>query len=334
MSDLNRHGLSRHIPDAVAREVRQRSRFGCVRCRSGIYTYEHIQPEFADAKRHDARAICLLCPKCHALVTKKRIPKEAIRRAYEAIQVSEAPLPPVDDEFFLAHAPNASIYLGSCRFESFDTIIRINGENVLSYLPTNVDPPYVVNARFRDETGDELFRVTNNEWHGPVDVYDVEQVGARLSISRVAEYPVFIGEKDATANAMRLIALDMLVPPFHIYIANDALAVGRLNDRNTRGLYFVMALWRVTAGHTAIALDSVAPSRVADMTIRIGGGGIGTTLGGSGITIGAGADQVEISLMGVCNESGDLGLTASASFRRRMRNCRKAWRDLMDGFKV
>ena len=60
----NDHGLSRHIPEDVKREVRQRSRFGCVipGCRRAFYEYEHIEPEFKDAKSHDPAAICLVCP--------------------------------------------------------------------------------------------------------------------------------------------------------------------------------------------------------------------------------------------------------------------------------
>lgn len=329
LSETNRFGLSRRIPDAIAREVRQRSRFGCVRCRSAIYTYEHIDPQFADAVHHDASRICLLCPKCHLLVTKKRVPKESIRKAYDDIQCSAAPLPPLDDEFFLAYQPNTTVHLGSCKYEGIETIIKINGDSVLSYSPRSSDPPYVVNARFRDEKGGELFQVVDNEWIGPVDVYDVEQVGARLSISRVADYPVFIGEKDIGTNSMRLIALDMVVPPFHVFVTKDALAVGRLNDANTFGLYLVMALWRISGGHTAISLDSLSASTFANATMRLGTGELGTTIGGSGITIGAGAETVALGWFGILRESADLGATASASFRRRMRNGSSAMRNLV-----
>jgi hypothetical protein len=59
--DRNRFGLSRHISHEVKAEIRRRSKFGCVRCRNAIYTYEHIDPPFSDAKAHDPGAIPPLC---------------------------------------------------------------------------------------------------------------------------------------------------------------------------------------------------------------------------------------------------------------------------------
>jgi hypothetical protein len=45
----NNHGLSRDIPDHVAREVRQRCGFGCVCCGSALYQYHHFDPLFREA---------------------------------------------------------------------------------------------------------------------------------------------------------------------------------------------------------------------------------------------------------------------------------------------
>ena len=53
----NRHGLSRHIPASVTREVRQRSKFGCVMCRIGFYEYEHINPGALRRHAHTMRPI-------------------------------------------------------------------------------------------------------------------------------------------------------------------------------------------------------------------------------------------------------------------------------------
>jgi magnesium chelatase family protein len=49
-NEINKHGLSRTIPAEIRREIRQRSKFGCVICRNAIYTYEHIDPTFVNAK--------------------------------------------------------------------------------------------------------------------------------------------------------------------------------------------------------------------------------------------------------------------------------------------
>lgn len=49
---MNQFGLSRDIPEAVKRQVRQRDGFGCIICGSAIIEYEHFEPEFHAAKFH------------------------------------------------------------------------------------------------------------------------------------------------------------------------------------------------------------------------------------------------------------------------------------------
>jgi 5-methylcytosine-specific restriction endonuclease McrA len=66
---MNKHGLNRAIPSGIKREVRQRCGFGCVVCGLGIVQYEHVEPEFSDAVKHEADKIVLLCPQCHSKVT-------------------------------------------------------------------------------------------------------------------------------------------------------------------------------------------------------------------------------------------------------------------------
>lgn len=50
---MNKHGLSRTIPEPVKREVRQACGFGCVFCGHALVEYEHVDPLFADARLHD-----------------------------------------------------------------------------------------------------------------------------------------------------------------------------------------------------------------------------------------------------------------------------------------
>ena len=69
---LNKFNLKRDIPSPVKRTVRKRCGFGCVVCGCAIIQYHHFNPEFVDAKTHNAKGITLLCPNCHEK-TKKRI---------------------------------------------------------------------------------------------------------------------------------------------------------------------------------------------------------------------------------------------------------------------
>ncbi|MXF04188.1 hypothetical protein FQ041_25950, partial [Escherichia coli] len=61
MDNINKHGLSRRIPETIKRQIRQRCGFGCVICGFGFYDYEHFKPDFVDAKIHDPNGMTLLC---------------------------------------------------------------------------------------------------------------------------------------------------------------------------------------------------------------------------------------------------------------------------------
>ncbi len=81
-SPVNKHGLSRYIPQHIKRELRQRSRFGCVICRRGFYQYEHIDPPFEDAKTHVPDRMCCLCGSCHDAVTRGQLSKALLLQKY------------------------------------------------------------------------------------------------------------------------------------------------------------------------------------------------------------------------------------------------------------
>lgn len=78
---MNKYGLSRQIPEAVKRQVRQQCGFGCVICGLGIIQYEHVDPEFHEAKVHDPSRMTLLCPRCHSKVTNKMWSKQKVKEA-------------------------------------------------------------------------------------------------------------------------------------------------------------------------------------------------------------------------------------------------------------
>ena len=77
---MNRFGLSRDIPNETKRLIRQRCGFGCVVCGSAFYQYEHVDPNFADARVHDPERIALLCGSCHDRVTRGALSKETVKR--------------------------------------------------------------------------------------------------------------------------------------------------------------------------------------------------------------------------------------------------------------
>lgn len=129
----NRFGLSRTIPEAIKREVRRRSKFGCVICRKAVYQYEHINPDFSDAHEHQPENMCLLCGHCHDKVTKGLLSKLTIQNKYLEVQASNDIKKPFD-EFDLAHN-NITVKLGSCIFSNAKKLIVLNGKVILAIEP-------------------------------------------------------------------------------------------------------------------------------------------------------------------------------------------------------
>lgn len=78
---INKYGLSRHIDENIARTIRKACGYGCVRCGMALYEYEHIDPEFAEAHKHNPERMALLCGSCHNAVTRKTLSKLAVKKA-------------------------------------------------------------------------------------------------------------------------------------------------------------------------------------------------------------------------------------------------------------
>lgn len=182
MSAPNKHGLSRDIPEAIQRAVRQRSGFGCVVCGSAIYQYEHVDPPFVEAPEHNAEAITLLCGACHDRVTRRLLSKESVLAAMQKPRSLQAGFSfgPFD-----VGNEHPDVFLGPFRAIRTHTIIRVFGDPILA-----VDPPEAQGAPFRlsamlcDHQEREILRIVENEWQAPTTNWDVEVVGPRITIRR------------------------------------------------------------------------------------------------------------------------------------------------------
>jgi hypothetical protein len=295
----NKHGLSRDIPSEVKRVVRQNSCFGCVLCRSAVYTYEHIEPSFVDAKFHDPSRIALLCPTCHALVTKGRIPKEHISSKYSSIQSSSSVQRPSDQEFFAHYGNSLTVRLGSSEFQEFRSIINIDGVDVLSYNKSSETGAYVVTGIFYDRLGKELFRIVENEWIGPIDAWDVEQVGRRLTIRSSPKNVVFEAMKDNDKSELNITRLDMFFAPFHVAIDSGSLLVGQYDENGNQSIYFAIdGIFRY--GDCALYLDSNRVSQLKPSGMKMVGGK-GAWIEGTGIWMGFGSSQALLHRIRIYN---------------------------------
>lgn len=299
-AETNQFGLKRKIPADIRREVRQRSKFGCVICRSAIYQYEHILPEFKDAKEHHADNIALLCPTCHNNVTKKRIPKSVVQKHYAEVQQEVFNLPPRDSEYFVNHYQHLRVDIGKCKFNEHRAIINIDGIDVLSYRKDQESGGYVVTGRFYDSKGNKLFEIIDNEWIGPTDIWDVEQEGTRLVIRGGSRDILFDASKNEDTATLKINRLNMYVPPFNVVVQQGEVIV-KQHAFDYSCTIQVGVEGDFNHGDCAIYLDS-SETKVPQIGKVKMVGGKGIWLEGTGIWFGFGNQTALLRNVAVWNE--------------------------------
>lgn len=187
----NKNGLGRYISADVRRQVRQRDGFGCVKCGSGFYQYDHLGVEFADADLHDPDKIVLLCGGCHDRKTRGNLSTETILR--------HAADPQCKKEGFSWGAFDIGgkfpeVILGTIVVNSSKSLINIDGEDVFSIAPPESEgQPYRINAKFYDKEGRLTLEIIDNETRAAITNWDVELEGPRLTIrSQLREFDLSI----------------------------------------------------------------------------------------------------------------------------------------------
>lgn len=293
----NHHGLSRNIPANIAHKIRKQSKFGCIFCRCAIYQYEHIDPEFTDAREHDPNAICLLCGSCHDRVTRGRLSKETVKAKYLEIRNSKNVARPFE-ELDLA-ANQISIVLGSATFEYSQCLLRINGKNILSISPPKEGAAFpTLIGIFCDRTGHEIFRIKDNVWEGPVEAWDVQISGKRLTIKAEKKRSVLVLEVDPP-NIVRITHLDMYKDNCHIVCNNNQTLIGQVHGSTKT--YIGLSNFVCKGGEVGISVDSRSGVSPKLTGIRLAGGE-GVILDGTGIKVGVGAGGMLIDNMQVWEE--------------------------------
>jgi hypothetical protein len=181
----NAYGLSRDAPSAVRFEIRRRSKFGCVTCRSAVDDYEHIDPAFPDATRHDPSAMCCLCGSCHHRVSRGHLSKAAVLAAYRGIDASpveQVPPPHSPLDLYSGHA-SLTIAGLACTCVSA-AIVRYYGEMIVGVRRVAPGGPWGLYATFFGPSGEETLRLKGNSWEGSLDNWDIEVIGPRITVRR------------------------------------------------------------------------------------------------------------------------------------------------------
>ena len=218
MPGHNKHGLTRDIPEGVARAVRQRCGFGCVLCGKAVYSYHHFNPSFADARDHRADGITLLCPACHqegsntqeTIVAANAHPC-CRRRGYTGnlIQSIVQPL---------------SVRFGSCQIDAA-TMIMDEDTTLMGMSPAE-EPrtPPRLDAALKGDDGAELLSIVKNEWRVGVTHFDITVVSNRVEVRRKPR-DIILAMTLISDGELQIERLHMCYKGFEIDCSKDCLTL-------------------------------------------------------------------------------------------------------------
>ncbi|EPN6134514.1 MULTISPECIES: hypothetical protein [Enterobacter cloacae complex] len=227
MDDTNKHGLSRYIPEAIKREVRQRCGFGCVICGFGFYDYEHFDPDFVDAKLHDPNGMTLLCSQCNQKRARGRLSAHTVEIANRNPKCKQLGFA---NEMFDFHNDPITVKFAGVTFYNCKDLIMVNDRPILTVLPS-LEPhgPMLLSGVFCNAIGQETLRIHENEWSAKTDNWDVVCEGPRITI-RGGLGDIVLALKMEVPNGLVIERLNMLFEGVHIKGDKDLLEVS-INGR-------------------------------------------------------------------------------------------------------
>ena len=213
----NKHNLDRNIPAEVKRIVRKRCGFGCIICGIATVEYHHFDPEFSDAKQHDAGGIVLLCPTCHAKVDKGILNKNSITNANQNPKCLQEQF--VKDIFYIGQ--NAIAFkLGSAHFKKVD-VITYDGLPLISFTPSEEENgPLLLNATLYDKDSNHLLGIIDNEWSSGTNHFDIEATSNELII-REKKGDIKLRMSHVAESEIAITQLEMNYKGFVIKIESD-----------------------------------------------------------------------------------------------------------------
>jgi hypothetical protein len=237
MSKVNKYGLTRSIPESVKRQVRINSKFACIvpDCRESIYEYEHLIPEYKDAKEHNSDNICLTCAKHNP--TKKGVigneyySKQQLINFYKLIKNSKNPPPPLNKDFFNYLENPVRIKIGDFEMEDVESIITIDNENYLSFNKNKDNnefaPKVMFSGKFNNSKKENIFTIKNNEWISDYNHYDLITTNGKIKIYEESRKCIFEAYKIPENNKIIISKLNLIKYPFNIFIEKDSFIVRR-----------------------------------------------------------------------------------------------------------
>lgn len=220
--NYNAFGLSRDIPAEVKRQVRQRDGFGCVICGLGIIQYEHVEPEFKDARMHDPNCIALLCPQCHSKVTSRMWSKGRVKLAMRSPKCQELGY---SREFFDFSDDHPSLQFGGVLLRNCPIPIEVGGYPLFEIKrPENDGEPFLFSGLFTDNNGNISLQIKDNEWKAFSNAWDVEVKGPTIIIRESRRF-IHLKLRISLPNTIVVEKLDMKLGGYHFEANGDYLKV-------------------------------------------------------------------------------------------------------------
>ncbi|WP_445398991.1 hypothetical protein [Zobellella sp. An-6] len=178
--NINKYGLKRYIPADIRSKIRKNSGFGCVICGCVLVDYEHIEPEFHNAKEHDPDKMTLLCISCHGRVTRKLISKNQV---WEARSNPKALQDGAVHDLLFTDTENMEIRIGNSRYKDTKVILTIHGKPILWFEPpVEENELYNLCAIFCDDSGKPISYVNRNQFIAFSSNQDVKSESTILTI--------------------------------------------------------------------------------------------------------------------------------------------------------
>lgn len=187
-------------------------------CGLAIVDYEHIFPPFSEAKVHDPNKIALLCPNCHARITRGSWSKDYVlscRRSPKTFKQGYA-----KDAFDFRDPFH--LFVGDSHFQDVRCIVRkSSGEEWFTIeAPERPDGPPRLSAKFFGSSGLPELEILQNEWRCSTDVWDLKVTGRVIEV-RNAQRVITLRLKARPPHGLQIQRLNMMFKGTGIVVKND-----------------------------------------------------------------------------------------------------------------
>lgn len=179
---VNKFGLKRYIPSEIRKKIRIDAGYGCVICGNLFVDYEHIQPEFNEAKVHDPDKMTLLCAACHDKVTRRVFSKQKVWKAKANPMTKKAGYA---RDMLDPNTTQMELLLGNSSIDLNQLVLVLHNKPILWFSKSDdSDSPYEINFILHNERSQVVGYINKNIVSGVVAENDITATGCRLEIKK------------------------------------------------------------------------------------------------------------------------------------------------------